>query len=130
MREPSNTDKTVTLLKVLRLLCLTVLLVPASVLVLCSTLSALNENAGWLRYRLPGLLLFVYLLCGLASPAFGIATLAILFVRRRAWAEQVKVNEGRNLGGQLVVLSFLDIFAGLIWALQFPYVLFSAGGSR
>src|SRR5919199_94016 len=82
--EPSVGDRFMTLLRLLRLLCFGVLLVPAAVLALCHVLSALNESAGRLRYPLPLALLFVYLLSGLASPLIGVGGLAVLFVRRRA----------------------------------------------
>jgi hypothetical protein len=130
VREPSAGDKTTTLLRLLRLLCFGILLVPAAVLVVCFILSALNENAGWLRYPLPILLLFVYLLSVLASPVVGISALVVLFIRRRAPGVKVRSDENPTLRTQVVVLSLLDIFAVLVWALQLPYVLFSAGWSR
>jgi hypothetical protein len=130
VREPSVSDKTVTLHRLLRLLCFGALLVPAAVLVVCYVLSALNENAGWHRYPLPILLLFVYLLSALASPVVGISALVVLYIRRRASGVKVRSDESPTLRTQVVVLSLLDIFAFLIWALQLPYVLFSAGGSR
>lgn len=129
MGETSAGDTTLTLLKLLRLLCFGVPLVPAAVLAVCAVLSALNENAGWLRYPLPLVLLGVYLLAGLASPVVGISALIILFTIRGVFREGAADGGGR-LRSQVVILSLLDISATVFWVMLLPYVIFSAGGSR
>lgn len=130
MKENSENDTVlITVLKLLRLLCLGALLVPAAVLVICAVLATANSNAGWLRYPLPVVLLGVYMLAGLASPLVGIIALAILFIKRRALHSKAR-REERKLRNHIIGLSLLDIFAFLFWAMLFPFVIFSAGGTR
>jgi uncharacterized membrane protein SirB2 len=116
-------------LKLLRLFCFAILLMPTIVLVISGALMTLNSNAGWLRYPLPGIFFVVYVVAGLSSPLIGIAALIILLVTRHKFKNEAR-REQRKLKNHILVLGMIDIFVVIAWVVLFPLVFFSAGGSR
>lgn len=116
-------------LKRLRLLCLSVLLIPITILISCAVLMVVNSNAGWLKYPLPGIFFLVYVFVGLASPVVGVAALVIVWVVGRKFANKSWHSE-HKLKSHILVLGLADILATVFWVILFPIVFFSAGGSR
>ena len=116
-------------LKLLRLFCFAILLMPLIILAISGVLMTLNSNAGWLRYPLPGIFLVVYVVAGLSSPLIGIGALIILCITRRKFRDEAK-GEQRRLKKHIFFLGLVDIFVVIAWVMLFPLVFFSAGGSR
>lgn len=129
MQETSADISDLKWLRLLRLFCLAILLIPAIVLVICGVLMILNSNAGWLRYPLNPIFLFAYALAALSSPLIGIAALIILAVKRNKFKDETR-SEQRRLRNHIFFLGLIDIFIIMVWFTQLPFVFLSAGGSR
>ncbi len=129
MEENPDNDVLSNRLKRLRLLCISVLFIPATILIYCVVLMAVNSNAGWLKYPLPAIFLLIYVVAGLASPLVGVAALIIVWVGRHKSNNNYWPKE-RKLGSQILVLGLIDILAAVFWVPLFPIVFFNAGGSR
>lgn len=71
---------------------ISVVLIPGAIVVASLVLSAANESAGWLRYKLPEVFFWIFLATGLASPFLGIGTLVLLWTLQR----RVSVNIGKT----------------------------------
>lgn len=129
MRETPDDVSDLGWLKLLRLFCFAILLMPTIVLVISKLLMIMNSNAGWLQNPLPGIFLVVYVIAGLSSPLIGIAALIILFVTRRKFRNEAKYEQ-RRLKNHIFFLGLIDVFAVIAWVVLFPFVFLSAGGSR
>jgi len=129
LKETSTVSAVSVWLKWLRLLCLSVLIVPTTILASCAVLMTVNSNAGWLKYPLPGIFLPIYVMAGLASPVVGIAALIILWMVGRKFNDESWRKEHR-LRIHILVVGMIDILAIAFWVMLFPIVFFNAGGSR
>jgi len=97
--------------------------VPIAILVLSSVLTSLHY------YPLPTAFLGVYVLAGVASPAIGVIGLVSLWGRRRTFQGTLGHVE-RRLRSYVLILSIINIFAVVIWAMLLPQMIFSIGGIR
>ena len=109
--------------KVLIFFCVSTLVVPIAILLLCAALIS------WHQYPLPTIFLAAYVLAGIASPIMGIISLVTLLVRSRTLRGATSLME-RRLRGCLLILSIMNVFAIGLWFMFFPYVIFSIGGTR
>ena len=110
-------------LKVLIFFCVTTLVVPITIVLLCAVLTSLRQ------YPLPSVFLVLYVLAALASPIMGVIGLVILLVRRRTFQGSLNRVE-RRLRSGLLILSIMNIFAIVFWFMLSPYLIFSIGGTR
>ena len=104
-------------------------LLPGLIAVASLILGIANESAGWLRYRLPEVWFWTFLVTGLASPILGIGTLALLWALHR---QRVLLDSGRGaLKRRLLILAATTaIVAPAIWVIVASEVFFVAGGNR
>ena len=108
----------------------TVLLVPSGIVIASSVLSAANESAGWLRYKLPEVFFWTFLTTGLASPFVGISTLLLLWIQRHQMAVRIGGIMERRLRIALILASVAAVLAPVAWIFFFSEVFFVAGGNR
>jgi len=104
-------------------------LVPSAIIVASLFLSAANESAGWLRYRLPEVFFWIFLATGLASPFLGIGTLLLWTLRRRCAVTGGDKTEPK-VRRALILAAVTAIVAPAAWTFLFSEVFFVAGGNR
>jgi len=107
-----------------------VLLVPSAIVTASMVLSAANESAGWLRYKLPEVFFWTFLTTGLASPFVGISTLLLLWIQRHQMAVMIGGIKERRLRIALILASVAAVLAPAAWIFFFSEVFFVAGGNR
>ncbi len=107
-----------------------VLLIPSAIVIASIILSAANESAGWLRYKLPEIFFWMFLTTGLASPFLGISTLLLLWAQRHQSAMKISSTVERRLRIALIVASMAAVIAPAVWIFFFSEVFFVAGGNR
>jgi hypothetical protein len=107
-----------------------VLLIPSSIVIASKALSAANESAGWLRYKLPEVCFWTFLTSGLASPVLGIGTLLLLWFQRHRWGELIDSKLERRLRIALIPVSIAAVIAPAAWVFFFSEVFLVAGGDR
>ena len=107
-----------------------VVLVPSAIVIVSIVLGAANESVGWLRYRLPEVFLWTFLMTGSASPFVGIGTLLLLWTHRHKWALMIGSKVGRRLRIMLILASLAAVIAPAAWIFLFSEVFFVAGGNR
>ena len=99
-----------------------VLLVPSAIVTASMVLSAANESAGWLRYRLPEIFFWTFLTTGLASPFVGISTLLLLWIQRHQMAVMIGGIMERRLRIALILASVAAVVAPAAWIFFFSEV--------
>jgi hypothetical protein len=129
MRRDPEPAQALDTLKRLRWFVAAVLAVPAGTLALSFGLAAINQQAGWQRVALPGVIFWVYGAAVVGSPLVGLSVLAVLALRREElWrvsgAGEVRVRD------RVTVLGVMAVLAPAIWLVLAPFVYFAAGGSR
>ena len=95
-----------------------VLLIPSAIVIASMILSAANESAGWLRYKLPEIFFWMFLTTGLASPFLGISTLLLLWAQRHQCSHDDQQQSGaevencanRSFHGRSDCAGSLDLF--------------------
>jgi len=107
-----------------------VVLVPGIIVVASLILGMANESAGWLRYKLPELLFWIFLSTGMASPFLGIGTLVLLWILRRRRARVDGSKTDPKMRRALILAAVTAIAAPAIWTIVFGEVFFVAGGNR
>ena len=107
----------------------TMVLVPTAIVIASRLLAAANESAGWLRYRLPVVFLWIFLASGVAAPMMGIGSLIWIWSRRREHALPARHDE-RSWRMALALASLTALLAPMAWVNAFGEVFFAAGGSR
>jgi len=107
-----------------------VLLVPSAIVTASMVLSAANESAGWLRYKLPEVFFWTFLTTGLASPFVGMSTLLLLWIQRHQMAVMIGGIKERRLRIALILASVAAVLAPAAWIFFFSEVFFVAGGNR
>ena len=107
-----------------------VVLAPGMIVIASLILGMANESAGWLRYRLPEVFFWIFLLTGIASPFLGLGTLVFLWRLQR---RRISVDGGKTdprMKSALILATAITIFAPVAWTLVFSDVFFMAGGNR
>lgn len=105
-------------------------LVPGMVVAASLILGMANESAGWLRYKLPEVFFWMFLLTGIASPILGIGTFVFLWILQR---QQVPVDNGKTdprIRRALILAAVTATVAPVVWTILFGEVFFVAGGNR
>ena len=110
-------------LRILIFFCAAAFIAPIAILILSSVLISLHH------YPLSDAFLSVYVMAGVGSPITGVIGLVSLWARRRTFHGTVSRVE-RRLRGYILILSIMNIFAVLIWAMFLPQMIFNAGGIR
>ena len=106
------------------------LFVPSAIAIASMVLSAANESAGWLRYKLPEVFFWMFLTTGLASPFVGISILVLLWAQWHQWAVIFDSKVERRLKIALILISTAAVIAPAAWIYLFSEVFFVAGGNR
>jgi hypothetical protein len=109
--------------RVLIFFCAAALIAPIAILVLSSVLISLHY------YPLSGAFFSVYVMAGVASPVTGVIGLISLWGRRRTFHGTISRVE-RRLRSYVLILSIMNLFAVVIWAMFIPQMIFSIGGIR
>ena len=107
-----------------------VVLVPGMVVAASLILGMSNESAGWLRYKLPEVFLWMFLSTGIASPFLGIGTFVFLWILQRQRAPVDSSETDPRIRRALILAAVTATVAPVAWTILFGEVSFVAGGNR
>ena len=100
-----------------------------AIILACAVLDIANSNAGFMQYRLPQTLFFIYVWVGIGAPGIALTTLAVLYSKRSSlWSATGNISQAKLR--RLVVLSVINVFALFAWFYFGGLVFFGAGGTR
>ena len=113
----------------LRFLLASAILLQTAIVLVCVALGHANSGAGFLQYRLPQFLFWVYVWVGVGAPGTALVTLIVLWARRVSLWNGISDKDKRTLR-QLVVLCAVNVCAVVVWFALGGLVFFGAGGNR
>lgn len=116
-----------TVIRALSVLFAGALVFQSAIILACLIFMLANNKAGYMQYRLPQLLFWIYLWVGLAAPASALVTAAVLWARRSSLRKEVSSADERALR-RLKVLCAANVVAIALWLPFAAMVFLSAGG--
>ncbi len=115
--------------RTLRLLFAGTILFQAAIILTCLVLRYANAAVGFLQYRLPGPLFWIYVWVGVGAPSIALLTLIVLWAKRSSLQIDTS-NTSKQPLRQLVVLCVANVCAVAVWFVFGGLVFFAAGGNR
>jgi hypothetical protein len=122
----NNPEEIFKTLRKARLTAITVMAIPAAILLASGILMAIDEHKGYQAVKLPGIFLSAYTICWIASPLIGI----VLLLKTRRLKGIELTDEQRRLASQIRLWGAAAILAVVPWTIGSIFVLFSTGFSR
>jgi hypothetical protein len=117
-------------LRILLVLTITVVVLPALILAVSAVVLQRDEKVGFHRYSLPMPFLLIYLAAVLIVPITGIASLITLRSLRKREPDKMTERAPARLRTCVVVTSIFAILSDSVWLYYFSTVFFATGFSR
>jgi hypothetical protein len=113
----------------LRFLFVGTVVLQSLIVLLCVAFGHANAEVGFLQYRLPEFLFWVYVWVGVGAPGIALTTLIVIWMKRAALRSGTSKAD-RNALRQLIALCVLNVCAIAVWFCFGGLVFLGAGGNR